>query len=65
MKWEKDTAAYGIKTYFCSNVCAAYKKKIYQEMGGFIEHAIFNEDMIYAGTMAKKDTGLPTQQMPV
>ena len=58
VKWEKDTAAYGIKTYFCSNVCAAYKKKIYQEMGGFIEHAIFNEDMIYAGTMAKKGYGI-------
>ena len=58
VKWEKDTAAYGIKTYFCSNVCAAYKKKIYQEMGGFIEHAIFNEDMIYAGTMAEKGYGI-------
>lgn len=58
VKWEKDTDRYGIKTYFCSNVCAAYKKNIYEETGGFTEHAIFNEDMIYAGTMAKKGFGI-------
>lgn len=58
VKWEKDTDRYGIKTYFCSNVCAAYKKNIYEETGGFTEHAIFNEDMIYAGTMVKKGFGI-------
>lgn len=58
VKWEKDTGTYGIKTYFCSNVCAAYDKNIYMETGGFVEHAIFNEDMIYAGTMAKKGYGI-------
>ena len=54
VKGEKDVEKYGIKTYFCSNVCAAYDKKIYEEAGGFPERAIFNEDMIYAGWMAKK-----------
>ena len=49
---------YGIKTYFCSNVCAAYDKKIYEEVGRFVKRAIFNEDMIYAGTMAKKGYGI-------
>lgn len=58
VKWERDTETYGIKTYFCSNVCAAYDKKIYMETGGFTERAIFNEDMIYAGTMAKKGYGI-------
>lgn len=58
VKREKDTGTYGIKTYFCSNVCAAYDKNIYMETGGFVEHAIFNEDMIYAGTMAKKGYGI-------
>ena len=58
VKWEKDTAIYGIKTYFCSNVCAAYRKDIYEETGGFVKKAIFNEDMIYAGTMAKKGYGI-------
>ena len=41
----------GIKTFFCSNVCAAYRKEIYDSMGGFEEHTIFNEDMILAGKM--------------
>ena len=58
IKWEKDTDKYGIKTYFCSNVCAAYRKSIYEENGGFVKKAIFNEDMIYAGTIAKKGYGI-------
>lgn len=58
VKWEKDTGKYGVKTYFCSNVCAAYRKKIYEETGGFTEKAIFNEDMIYAGGMAKRGYGI-------
>ena len=49
-----DIDKYGIKTYFCSNVCAAYDKGIYQKTGGFTERAIFNEDMICAGTMIQK-----------
>lgn len=58
MKTEKDVQTYGIKTYFCSNVCAAYDHRIYDEIGGFPEHAIFNEDMIYAGWMVKKGYGV-------
>lgn len=38
----------GIKTYFCSNVCAMYRKSVYKELGGFVEKTIFNEDMIMA-----------------
>lgn len=49
----KDLPILGIKTYFCSNVCAAYKRDIYDELGGFIKHTIFNEDMIYAATAIK------------
>ena len=45
---------YGIKTFFCSNVCAAYKKDIYQKQGGFVRRTIFNEDMICAGNMVKQ-----------
>lgn len=41
----------GIKAYFCSNVCAAYRRDYYDEAGGFIKKAIFNEDMIMAGHM--------------
>lgn len=38
----------GVKTFFCSNVCAAYNRKIFDSLGGFAKRAIFNEDMLYA-----------------
>ncbi len=47
-KTKDDTARLGIKTYFCSDVCACYRRDIYDKLGGHIEHTIFNEDMIYA-----------------
>ena len=58
VKTEKDLSVYGIKTFFCSNVCAAYKKDIYEKMGGFVEKTIFNEDMIYAGGLIQKGFGI-------
>ncbi len=48
-KSREDLDRLGIKTFFCSNVCAAYRRDIYEELGGFETHTIFNEDMIYAG----------------
>jgi len=48
VKRAADLEELGIKTYFCSNVCAAYRRDIYEESGGFVRHTIFNEDMIYA-----------------
>ena len=53
IKSAEDIRRLGIKTFFCSNVCAAYNRKIYDEMGGFEKRAIFNEDMIYAGHAVK------------
>lgn len=53
VKSAKDTEKLGIKTYFCSNVCAMYKKSIYEELGGFVRHTIFNEDMIFAAGAVK------------
>ena len=44
----KDLETLGIKTYFCSDVCAAYRKSVYESLGGFEEKTIFNEDMIMA-----------------
>ena len=44
----EDLDTLGIKTYFCSDVCAAYRKDVYESLGGFEEKAIFNEDMIMA-----------------
>lgn len=53
IKGEKDIPNLGIKTYFCSDVCAAYDRKIFDSLGGFINRAIFNEDMIYAAKACK------------
>lgn len=50
----EDLEKLGIKTFFCSNVCAAYRRDIYDELGGFIPRTIFNEDMIYAAGAVKK-----------
>lgn len=48
VKSEKDLKSMGIKAFFASNVCAAYKREIFDQLGGFIDHTVFNEDMIYA-----------------
>ena len=48
-----DLKELGIKTYFCSNVCAMYDRRTYEELGGFVESTLFNEDMIYAGHLVQ------------
>lgn len=53
-KTQADIPRLGIKTYFCSNVCAMYRRSMFDELGGFIHRAIFNEDMVYAGTACQK-----------
>ena len=58
VKTKEDLPVYGIKTFFCSNVCAAYKKEIYQKLGGFVKKTIFNEDMIYAGGLIRQGYGI-------
>lgn len=50
---QADVATLGIKAYFCSNVCAMYRRDIFDELGGFLNHAIFNEDMLYAAKAIK------------
>lgn len=47
-KTKADYDKLGIKTFFSSDVCAAYRKDIYEELGGFVHRTIFNEDMIFA-----------------
>ncbi len=49
VKSEADIPELGIKAYFCSNTCAAYRKSVYMSLGGFESKTIFNEDMIMAG----------------
>lgn len=50
----QDLEELGIKTYFFSNVCAAYTRACYDEIGGFEPLAIFNEDMVFAANAMKK-----------
>ncbi len=54
VKSAEDLKRLGIKTYFCSNVCAAYKKFLFDEYGGFVKSTIFNEDMIFAAGVIKR-----------
>lgn len=49
---EKETL--GIKTYFASNVCAAYERETFDELGGFDEGEILNEDMLIAFKFIEK-----------
>lgn len=58
VKTEADLPRLGIKTYFCSNVCAAYNMDIYDRMDGFVQQAIFNEDMLYAAQIIDAGYGI-------
>lgn len=43
----------GIKAIFCSDVCAMYRRELYDKIGGFPKKTIFNEDEIYAAKALK------------
>ena len=58
LKTREDLPELGIKTYFCSNVCAAYKRSVYLELGGFTKKTIFNEDMIFAAGAMERGYGV-------
>ena len=45
---KEDIAQMGIKTFFCSDVCAAYNRYTYLELGGFDHPLKTNEDMFFA-----------------
>lgn len=45
---EADVPEMGIKTFFCSDVCAAYNRQIYEELDGFVYPLKTNEDMFFA-----------------
>ena len=47
-KSKADIEELGIKTFFCSDVCAAYRRDLFVKMGGFESPVIFNEDMFFA-----------------
>lgn len=47
VKTKESFKTMGIKALFCSDVCAAYRRKEHERLGGFKE-TDFNEDMIFA-----------------
>ena len=51
IKSAEDLNRLGIKTFFCSDVCAMWRRSVYDQTGGFEKNVIFNEDMILAGKM--------------
>ncbi len=53
-KTQADVGRLGIKTYFCSNVCAMYRRDVYNVIGGFTHRTIFNEDMVFAGNACQR-----------
>lgn len=53
LKGNEDIGVLGIKTFFCSNACAAYRRDVFEKLGGFVSKTIFNEDMIYAARAVK------------
>lgn len=55
VKSKKDMEKMGIKTCFCSNVCAAYNRETYLKLGGFEIGIIFNEDMVFAAKAIKEN----------
>lgn len=60
-KTKADLERLGIKTYFCSDVCAAYRRDIYDRLGGFVRHTLFNEDMIFAAEAVNNGYGVRYQ----
>lgn len=58
VKTKDDLKTLGIKTFFCSDVCAAYERTTYLELGGFPEHVNFNEDMIFASRIIEAGYGV-------
>jgi rhamnosyltransferase len=53
LKDRKSISELGIKTFFFSNVCSAIRKREFEELGGFTERVIMNEDMLFAGKLIR------------
>jgi rhamnosyltransferase len=54
VKSKDDLPSLGIKTYFFSNVCSAVSRSDFDEVGGFPEKTILNEDMMLAVKLITK-----------
>ena len=57
-KTRADLPELGIKTFFCSDVCAAYRRDLFEQLGGFESPVIFNEDMFFAAHAVMEGYGV-------
>lgn len=54
IKGIEDLPKLGVRTFFFSNACSAIKKRAYEEVGGFPERTIMNEDMFLAAKLLQR-----------
>lgn len=47
-KTKNDIKTLGLKTFFCSDSCSAIRRSVFDQLGGFKNNVIANEDMLYA-----------------
>ena len=48
---KEDIPRLGIKTFFFSDACAAYRREVYLELGGFEKNLLTDEDLFFAAKM--------------
>lgn len=58
VKWKSDLSRLGLRTFFCSNVCAAYRRDVFEELGRFPSPVLFNEDLFFAAKCILADYGV-------
>jgi len=58
VKWKADLPRLGVRTFFCSNVCAAYKRDVFERLGRFPSPVLFNEDLFFAAQCILADYGV-------
>ena len=58
VKWKSDLPRNGIRTFFCSNVCAAYRRDVFEQLGRFPSPVLFNEDLFFAARCILADYGV-------
>ena len=58
LRTKEDLLVRGIKTFCISNVCSAYKREIFDRIGGFESRTIFNEDLLYGAKAVLNGYGI-------
>ena len=48
LKTQSDIETLGLKTFFCSNSCSVIRRSIFNQLNGFKNNVLVNEDMLFA-----------------